>query len=146
MGKVNETVVRLFVSTDQRDWNAVQQCFASKVELDYSSMNGNPAAVLSPADIISAWKSVLPGFEFTHHQLGNFISQIDGSKAHVFCYGTATHYLKNEGGNVWTVVGSYDFDLVQESNQWKISRMKFNFKYQDGNTTLAEKAIKRLKK
>jgi hypothetical protein len=146
MEKVKETVVRMFVSTDQCKWEAVQQCFASKVELDYSSMNGNPAVIMTPSDISNAWQSILPGFEFTHHQLGNFMTTSDNEVAHVFCYGTATHYLKDEGGNVWTVVGSYDFDLIQESGHWKISKLKFNFKYQDGNTSLAKKAIERLKK
>ncbi len=145
MEKINETVVCMFVSTDLQKWEAVQQCFASNVELDYSSMNGNPAVLLTPSDITKAWHGVLPGFEYTHHQLGNFITTAEGDNAHIFCYGTATHYLKSGGGNVWTVVGSYDFDLICESNQWKITKMKFNFKYQDGNTSLAEKAIARLK-
>ncbi|MNC50682.1 hypothetical protein D3C75_999400 [compost metagenome] len=59
-------------------------------------------------------------------------------EATVFCYGTATHYLEHKDGNVWTVVGSYDFDLNETDGGWRIVRMKFNFKYQDGNTGLLE--------
>ena len=70
----------------------------------------------------------------------------DGKKATVFCYGTATHYLSDDAGNVWTVVGTYDFDLEEkDSGAWKISSMKFNFKYQDGNTSLPQKAMAQLK-
>lgn len=146
MNDPNEVVTRLFVSTDQRLWNEVNAAFHSKVLLDYSSMNGQPATELGPQQIIDAWKGILPGFELTHHQLGNFITHIDGQNASVFCYGTAHHYLADEDGHLWTVVGSYDFDLVQDKQKnWKISSMKFNFKFQNGNTSLPEKAMNALK-
>lgn len=80
-----EKIVELFVATDQHKWSVVQKCFSDQVELDYSSMNGNPAISLSPAEIVSAWQAILPGFENTHHQLGNFISEVNGTTAHVFC-------------------------------------------------------------
>ncbi|WP_435625745.1 nuclear transport factor 2 family protein [Flagellimonas sp.] len=141
-----DVVVNLFVSTDKRDWENVMETFGPKVLLDYSSMTGNPATELSPEDIVTAWKGILPGFESTHHQVGNFLVEVDNDKAELFCYGTATHYLSDENGNIWTVVGSYDFELVSDSDKnWKINSMKFNFKYQDGNTGLPKKAIAQLK-
>lgn len=146
MNNPSDVVIKLFVSTDNRDWEAVENTFNSTVLLDYSSMTGNPATQLSPEQIIDSWKTILPGFESTHHQLGNFQSQTNGAKANVTCYGTATHFLTDDDGNTWTVVGTYDFALNQNpSGSWKISSMKFNFKYQDGNSKLAEKAINNLK-
>ena len=145
MKTVNETVSQLFIATDNREWHNVEAIFATLVELDYSSMNGNPAVTLSPQQITSSWKTILPGFAHTHHQLGNFITKVNGAKAEVFCYGTATHYLEDNEGNVWTVVGSYNFELHQLNKQWKIAKMKFNYKYQDGNTKLPGKAIEKLK-
>ncbi|RDY61713.1 nuclear transport factor 2 family protein [Flagellimonas nanhaiensis] len=138
--KPKDIVIQLFTATDQRDWDKVENCFSNSVLLDYSSM-GNPSATLKPKQIIDSWKTILPGFSHTHHQIGNIQEKITKNKAHVFAYGTATHYLEDENGNIWTVVGSYDFDLTREDNQWKISKMKFNFKYQDGNTALPQKAI-----
>lgn len=139
------TIIQLFVATDQNEWADVAKCFDSNVILDYSSMTGNPAAELSPAQIVEAWKGVMPGFESTHHQLGNFMVTEKENSAEVFCYGTASHYLNDEGGNVWIVVGTYDFELTHTANgAWKVSTMKFNFKYQDGNVKLAEKAMNRL--
>jgi len=142
---IKETVAKLFVSSDQRNWAEVEAQFATKVTLDYSSMTGNPAAEVSPTDITTGWKTVLPGFTHTHHQIGNFITEINGNKAHSFCYGTATHYLEDDNGNIWTVVGSYDFDLEKIDDHWKITTMTFNFKYQDGNTALIQKAIENVK-
>ena len=141
-----ETVSALFVATDERDWPTVDQLFADKVLLDYSSMSGNPATTLSPEQIIAAWKSILPGFESTHHQVGNLLAMVDRDRAEVFCYGTASHYLSDAGGNVWTVVGTYDFELTaNQVKDWEITAMKFNFKYQDGNTALPTKAIENTK-
>lgn len=145
MNTPNDVVIGLFVATDRQDWEEVSAAFDSKVLLDYSSMNGNPATELTPEQIITAWQGILPGFEHTHHQLGNFQVSESGDKAQVFCYGTATHHLTAENGNIWTVVGTYDFDLRKSEGSWKITSMKFNFKYQDGNASLPEEAINRLK-
>ena len=145
MNEVTRVVTQLFVATDQQNWEMVEACFAENILLDYSSMNGNPAASLSPQEITSAWKGVLPGFTHSHHQLGNFLLRVEQEKAHVFCYGTATHFLEDENGNVWTVVGSYDFDLEKQSDGWKITTMTFNYKYQDGNEALIQKAIENAK-
>lgn len=144
MNKIQEKVNSLFIATDQKDWSEVKQCFADKIILDYSSMTGQPGAETNPQQIVESWKSILPGFEYTHHQLGNFRIEEDRGSAKVFCYGTATHFLENEDENVWTVVGSYDFDLKKEGADWKISSMKFNFKYQAGNLQLPQLAITRL--
>ena len=146
MKNPNDVVTALFIATDQSNWEGVKQAFNAEVLLDYSSMNGSPASELTPDQIISAWKGILPGFESTHHQLGNFVSSIDGTKASVFCYGTASHFLTNEKGSLWTVVGTYNFELIQDAQEnWKISSMKFNFKFQNGNTTLPEIAISKIK-
>ncbi len=141
-----DAVTGLFIATDQKNWQQVAHTFYKEVVLDYASMNGNPATKLTPEQIVAAWKTILPGFEHTHHQIGNYITKIEGQKASFFCYGTATHFLPDEKGNLWTVVGSYDFELIQlENKEWKITSMKFNYKYQDGNTSLPEKAMKNSK-
>ena len=140
-----QTVTDLFIATDQRDWQGVEGTFSESVTLDYSSFTGQPATDLTPEAITTAWKGVLPGFESTHHQVGNFKTEEKGNTAQVFCYGTASHHLTDEGGSVWLVVGSYDFDLVRTGEGlWKITSMKFNFKYQDGNTQLPAKAINKV--
>jgi hypothetical protein len=142
---IQETISKLFVNSDNRIWDEVEAQFAPKVMMDYSSMTGNAAAEVSPKDITTSWKSVLPGFTYTHHQIGNFITEVNGNKAHSFCYGTATHFLEDENGNIWTVVGSYDFDLEKIDGSWKITAMTFNYKYQNGNSKLIEKAIENAK-
>lgn len=132
-------ITKLFVYTDQQEWEKLKNIFAEKVLLDYSSFTGAPAAELTSDEIIQAWSGFLPGFEATHHQVGNYLIESNVNTARVFCYGMATHYLPNDSGkNVWIVVGSYDFDLVKTETGWQVNAMKFNFKYQDGNTELPQ--------
>ena len=134
---VQSRVQDLFIHSDEGDWDALRNDFSDKVRLDYSSFTGNPAAELSSDQIVNAWSGFLPLFQSTHHQISNFKIQVNGSTAAAFCYGTATHYFPNpSGNNVWTVVGTYDFQLVKSGNDWRISAMTFNFKYQDGNLEL----------
>jgi len=142
---VKSTVNQLFIATDAQNWSGVEALFANEVHLDYASMSGQPASQLQPKQITAAWKMVLPGFTHTHHQIGNFTITIKDDQAHVFCYGTATHYLEHKNGNIWTVVGSYDFDLERGDGHWKITAMTFNYKYQDGNTQLVQEAINQVK-
>lgn len=145
--QVQEAISRFFIAVDNRNWDDVRNLFADTVLLDYTSMVGGEPANLTSELIIESWKGLLPGFDCTHHQLGNFVINADLEIATAFCYGTATHYLKNDSGNnVWTVVGSYNFELISDASDWKISKMKFNLKYIDGNSSLPAMAQERLKK
>lgn len=145
--EVQKVVNMLFINTDNRNWETVENCFAEQVNLDYTSMIDGQPAQLKPEQITGSWKGVLPGFDFTHHQTGNFVTEVSDSTATVFCYGTASHYLANDTkNNLWIVVGSYDFGLKKVNNQWKINSMKFNYKFQDGNSDLPKLAQEKLKK
>lgn len=143
---IEEVIYHLFIAVDVRDWKAVRECFANSLLLDYSSMNGQPAAELTADDMIAGWKTVLPGFSCTHHQLGNMLTNDGETVGTVFCYGTASHYLEHEKGNVWVVVGNYDFELTRMDGNWKVTKMRFNFKYQDGNKELPAAASARILK
>jgi hypothetical protein len=141
-----ETVNNVFIFSDTHKWEGLQkEVFASEVLLDYSSFVGGQPATLPSQQIVESWKAFLPGFKSTHHQVGNYQVDINANKASVFCYGTASHYLPNPSNqNLWWVVGSYDFDLEKMSSGWRITKMKFNFKYQDGNVDLPKLATEAL--
>lgn len=145
--QVADAVNRLFIAVDGRVWHAVRQSFGESVLLDYSSLTGMPAGKLAPDTIVANWKGLLPGFDSTQHQTGNFIVTVDGDAAKSLCYGTAMHYLKGAaGGDVWTVVGTYEFGLQRESGVWKIVVMKYNHKFMTGNAGLPELAQARAAK
>jgi hypothetical protein len=134
---VKDTVNRLFIGTDNRDWPAVLECFAEHVHFDVSSMTGEAPKEMTAKDIVAGWDEGLKHLEAIHHQAGNFLIDIDQSEAKVYCYGTAWHYLPNQSGrNTRAFVGSYDFGLFYWRGRWKINAFKFNLKFIDGNPDL----------
>jgi hypothetical protein len=144
--EIIENVTAIFTSCDNLNWQQLKDALADRVLLDYASLSGNPAALLNAELIVNAWKAIFPGFQNTHHQVGNFVVEQEGSTATVYCYGTATHYLPNDSNNdLWTVVGTYNFHCTKINGKWKVDQMKFNFKYQDGNTDIPRMAAEKAK-
>ena len=135
--RIIDVITRLIVATDNRVWEAVKRCFAPTVLFDMSSLGAGDPQDLSPDDIVAMWDVGLKPLEAIHHQVGNFLVDVDGSKADAFCYGIASHYLPNKtGNNTRTFVGSYDVSLVKDDALWRIHKFKFNLKYLDGNRNL----------
>lgn len=139
---VVDTLVRLFVATDQRDWKTVEQCFAESVHFDMTSLAGGQPSRLLPSQISSAWAEGLAPIQAIHHQAGNFQVTVGGNDATAFCYAIASHYRRVASGrNTRTFVGSYDFHLVRDASlRWRIDLFRFNLKYIDGNLDLHSEA------
>ncbi|MGD8582818.1 MAG: nuclear transport factor 2 family protein, partial [Gammaproteobacteria bacterium] len=117
--KVVETINRLFVGTDNRNWALVRSCFAPRVMFDMSSMGAGEPGQLTPEEIVSAWDAGLKPLRSIHHQAGNYLVDVSGTKADAFCYGIASHYLPNKSNrNTRTFVGSYEFQLLKEGGCW----------------------------
>jgi hypothetical protein len=134
--KIIETIINLFIFTDNKDWNKIENCFTDKVHFDMTSLGGE-AAIFSPRQIVESWKQGLTPIEVVHHQAGNFKVEIKDKEAAAFCYGIAYHYLKTKSGNnIRTFVGSYDFHFVKNNTIWLIEKFKFNLKFINGNINL----------
>jgi hypothetical protein len=134
-----ETVQNIFIGADDKNWKLCLDTFADIVLFDYSSMTGQQAACLGKEEIVEGWKSFLPKFKATHHQLGNFMVNQHRNTAKIFFYGTASHYFPNpDGKNVWIVVGTYEAELLKDEVFWKVKSLKFNFKFADGNLQLPQ--------
>ena len=135
--KVTEVVNRLFISTDNRDWDTVSQIFTSKVLFDMTSMVGGEPMTLTSQEIVNSWEKGLKPIKAIHHQTGNYIVTVNKKEADVFCYGIASHYLPNKTNqNTRIFVGSYNFHLIKNGEDWQIDKFKFNLKYIDGNPQL----------
>jgi hypothetical protein len=134
---IRDLVTDLFMSTDERDWERVRQCFTAEVLFDMSSMGAGDPVTLKAEQITAAWHEGLRLIETVHHQIGNFKIVVAGGAAEVRCYGIASHYLpQRTGKNTRIFVGSYDLHLVKRENRWRIDQFRFNLKYVDGNPDL----------
>ncbi len=141
---ITNTVLRYFENVDKGDWDGTTDLMTTPFHLDYSSFGAGPAADMNPQDIISGWKTMLPGFDFTHHQLGPLAIEISGDEATVTAYVTADHQIAGaKGGDIWTVYGSYLLKLIKLESGWKLSSNIFNFKFVTGNGDLPALAQQR---
>ena len=132
-----DTVNRLFINTDNRDWAKVRELFTARVLFDMTSLAGGQPATVSSQEIVDGWDKGLKELKAIHHQAGNYLVDVKNNEASVFCYGVAWHYLPNKTNkNTRTFVGSYDFHLVRQDKAWRIDKFKFNLKFIDGNPDL----------
>jgi hypothetical protein len=66
--RVLETVNRLFIATDNRDWKAVEECLAARVLFDMTSMAGGDPVVQTPRQITAGWEKGLNWKEGTPYK------------------------------------------------------------------------------
>lgn len=132
-----DTINRLFIGTDSRDWSMVRAALAPRLHVDITSLAGGQPSEMAGADLAAAWEAGLKPLQAVHHQAGNYRVTVRGAEADAFCYGTATHYRSTQAGeNVRTFVGSYDLRLARLDGEWRITSFRLNLKYIDGNRDL----------
>ncbi|HWQ19686.1 MAG TPA: nuclear transport factor 2 family protein [Methanotrichaceae archaeon] len=125
--EIIDIVNRLFIYTDERDWEAVKDLFADEVLFDMTSMSGGEPATLRPQQIVDGWDSGLKKLKSIHHQAGNYVVDVREEDADLFGYGIAFHYLPNPTNrNSRIFVGSYDLHFIRAEESWKIDEFKFN--------------------
>lgn len=139
--EIIDTINRLFIGTDSRDWTMVRAALAPRLHVDMTSLAGGAPAEMEGAALAAAWETGLAPIQAVHHQAGNHRVTLRGDEADAFCYGTATHFRPTQSGrNVRTFVGSYDFQLARLAGAWRITLFRFNLKYLDGNLELETSA------
>lgn len=144
---ITNTVSKFFVAVDRCDWEAVQALMTAPFHVDYFSYSGDDPAEVTPADLTGAWAGFMPYFDSVHHQIGNLIVDQNGDSADVQCHGMATHFIADQpGGDIQFIVGTYDLKLTKSDGAWKLSAMRFNFKYASGNADLVAEAGRRAAK
>ncbi len=137
LGSILNRISRFFIDVDDRNWASVESAMTGRVHLDYSSFGAGEPVDLTPEAITTAWKELLPGFDQTHHQIGNTLVDSKEQKATIKVHATTTHFIDGaEGGDIWVVYGTYNIALVHEGGEWKINSIQFIFKFQDGNIDL----------
>lgn len=137
IGPIHNRISRFFIDVDDGNWESVEALMTERVHLDYSSFGAGDPIDLTPKEVTGAWKELLPGFDATHHQIGNLLVDSKEQKASAKVHATVTHFIDGaEGGELWVVYGSYNIALIHEGGAWMISSIQFNFKFQAGNQDL----------
>jgi hypothetical protein len=135
--EIVEVVNKLFVYTDQQDWDKLQaEVFTHEVRFDMSSVGGVNDELMS-VDICKLWEDGFAGIDSINHLAGNFIVKIQDTTASVFAYATATHYKQSATkGKTREFVGTYDIGLLRQIMGWRIYSFRYDLKYSTGNLSL----------
>jgi hypothetical protein len=70
--EIIDTINRIGLTADLRDWTACQTCFAESVEVDYTSLMGGEPNIISPDALTKQWQSFFDStFKTTQHNNSN---------------------------------------------------------------------------
>lgn len=142
--EIVELTTRMLWHTDRREWDALHDVFADKVRLDYTSLAGGEPAVLTPQQIIDAWRSSLGGLDATQHLMANHLVSIDGERAEVSAQFQAVHVLANpHGAPTWTLGGHYRFGVRRAGGRWRIEAVTMTADWASGNQQIMTLATPR---
>ena len=136
--RIIETVNKLFLYTDNKDWDMLRKdVFSSEVDLDMSSIDG-PDKTMTSGEICKMWAEGFSGIDQINHLAGNYlVTLLAPDHAVVFCYATATHFTEAaKNGKTREFTGSYDIRLHQGEDGWRINHLAYKLKYSLGNINL----------
>ncbi|MEV0145607.1 MULTISPECIES: nuclear transport factor 2 family protein [unclassified Nonomuraea] len=127
---VIDTCTRMAWHADQREWSELAEVFADEVLLDYTSLNGGEPVTLTPAQIVEGWEGALSAYVATQHLIGNHLVTVAGDVAVCTASFQATH--RKDDDSLWTLGGTYRFDLVRTGDGWRITGVVMTAAWSDG--------------
>lgn len=141
--KVISLVSSIPLAVDLADYDLAMRAFAPKITIDYTSLWGGSPQQMTPAELMTVWRGIVPGFDATRHEIADVTVEIAGDKARASAFVDGRHYL---GGKVWRPVGTYDWQIEKIAGEWKVTKMTFNLTEEIGDRALASEAMERAKK
>jgi hypothetical protein len=78
--ELHALVAKFANSFDLKDWQALGECLADSVYVDYSELRGTPAETLTREQFVAPRREGMVNLK-THHLAGNIESKIEGSHA-----------------------------------------------------------------
>ena len=141
----DEAAIKVIINSvatfaDQGDFVSIEALYADDIQVDYTSLWGGDVQTHTPESLMTAWASVLPGFDQTYHDISNIQATVTGARAMATADVIADHYL---GADFWQVSGQYEYRLVKQTDRWKITHMTFSLIDEVGDRTLVSRASER---
>jgi hypothetical protein len=131
------------LAVDLARFDLAEAAFAPRVTIDYTSLWGGTPTQMSAAELMAAWRGIVPGFDATWHELLDVSARVDGQRARATARVDGRHWIE---GRLWRPVGRYHWDLEKMESQWKVTRMTFELTQEVGDRALAAQAMERVRK
>jgi fermentation-respiration switch protein FrsA (DUF1100 family) len=140
--QVVSVVSSIPLAVDLARYELAEAAFAPQVVVDYTSLWGGEASTMTPAELMTAWRGIVPGFTATLHELGPVRASVSGDRATASAFVDGRHWI---GNRLWRPVGHYHWELARLDGQWKVTRMVFAMTQEMGDRALAQEAMARAK-
>jgi hypothetical protein len=140
--KVISVVSSIPLAVDLANYALAESAFAPRIVIDYTSLWGGTPNTMAPAELMAAWRGIVPGFDATWHELSDVRARVSGNRATATAAVDGRHWL---GNALWRPIGTYEWDLEKHNGQWKVTRMVFKMTREVGDRGLAAQAIERAK-
>ncbi len=123
-------------SLDIGDWPGYRSCFTDTILVDFKRLTGFDTVKVS-ADEWTRFAELILSPVRRQHVYSNFDIRIDGDRAFAITYMTARHWKSTDlGSSNYNQFGWYDTWFVRQDDVWKISHIKHDFQWVDGNNAM----------
>lgn len=129
---IQELIAKFANSFDVKDWDGLQTCLTESLYTDYSDLRGTPPQTISAADYVKSRRDSLDHLKL-HHLVGNF--EIDFPSSGAACRASMIVWRKSETEE-FSSHCVYNFQLVQQSGEWKISGITQKVLWSDGKASI----------
>lgn len=122
--EIRRVVDEIDNAVDRKDWAQARTFFASKVNVDFTSLAGGEPARITADELVGGWRANLYEDKKSFHQRGNHRIEISGKKAEVFSKGYAFNLIESGAAKgLWEIWGNYTHTLQKTESGWKVSGM-----------------------
>jgi hypothetical protein len=143
--ELRDLTARYAFGLDDRDWDLWRSIFTDEVVFDMSDYEPEPSPQPLPVDVHVAYlQRLFAGFDATQHFIATHRFAIDGDRATVTAHMRAEHWATSgQGGDRYTMYGTYTDDCVRTPAGWRISRVKLALRREEGNRHVMRVAYRR---
>lgn len=141
--EVHNVMHRYAMAIDTKNWEALAAVFADEVTADFRSFGARDVYTGDGAGWVAQVGGTISGMDATQHLMGNHLYELDGSEASGTTYIQARHVCRNDwGGDVYTVGGFYEVEMVESGDGWKIRKYTINCTWHEGDRHVLKAAAR----
>ncbi|WP_376093789.1 nuclear transport factor 2 family protein [Roseomonas sp. CCTCC AB2023176] len=140
--RVISTVSSIPLAVDLARYDLAEASFAPSIVIDYTSLWGGEPQRMTPAELMAAWRGLVPGFDATRHELKDVRAELDGDRATATAFVDGRHWID---GRLWRPIGTYRWTLERQGGAWKVTSMTFAMTQEIGDRGLIALATERAK-
>jgi 3-phenylpropionate/cinnamic acid dioxygenase small subunit len=142
---LRDLIHRYAFGLDTRDWTMWRSVFTDEVLIDMSDYEGEAPTKPVPIDLhVQYVRRLFAGFAATQHFIGTHRFDIDGDRATIVAHMRAEHWVDtNQGGDRYTMYGTYTDQCVRTADGWRITEVKLTLLREEGNRHVMRVAARR---